>query len=77
MISLKPKVWRVQRDRIYPQTVTCLTHDRKGVAFFKYDQRWEQQLLGRTTIYVTGYLVGTAQEPRLTILHETTEEEWK
>jgi hypothetical protein len=77
MISLKPKVWRIQRDQIYPDVVTCLTRDRRGAAFFKYDQAWEQRLLGRSTIYVNAFLSGTAEKPRLTILRETTEEQWK
>jgi hypothetical protein len=74
---MKPEIWRIQRDRIYPDVITCLTHNRRGSAFFKYDQSWEQRLLGRSTIYVSAYLSGTAAQPRLTIVREATEGEWR
>jgi hypothetical protein len=67
------RVWRVQRDQIYPDVITCLTHSRQAL-FLKCNQDWEQRLLGRSTIYVRALVSGAAGKHRLIILREVQKE---
>ena len=76
---MKPRtshVWRIQRDRIYPDVITCMVRTPRCAVYFPYDQAWEQHLLGRSTIYVEALLSGTNGKPRLTIIRHVTEDDW-
>ena len=74
---IKGRVWRLQRDRIYPDTISAMTHDRKLVLHFTCDPWWAEQFGDRTTFYAWATLGGPPDEPRLVRIRETTEEDWK
>ena len=76
-ISLKQRVFRLQRDRIYPDTIAAMTHDRKVVLHFSCDPWWERQFGERITFYAYATIGGPPSEPRLLRIRETKEENWR
>ena len=69
-------IWRVQRDQIYPDIMTCMVRAPRYSIHFYWDESWEQHLRGRSTIYVEALLRGTNGKPRLTIMRHVTEDDW-
>jgi len=76
-MAAKHKVWRFQRSHPAGNVVTAMTHDRQWAMHFYNDAVMEMNFRGRFTFYAVAMVAGTAQEPRLRVLREVTEREWK
>jgi hypothetical protein len=77
MAPQKHRVWRCQRSRPNGDVVSCMTHDRKLALHFRIDHEWHVLFDGRYTFYGVAVITALHGEPRLKILRESTEEDWK
>ena len=77
-MARKHRVWRFQRGTMSGSNiVSAMTHDRTLVMHFAIDPVWLLNFNERFTFYAVAMVVGTTAEPRLRILREVTEGEWK
>lgn len=73
----KHRVWRLQRSTTAGDVVSAMTHDRQYALHFPIDPFWELNFDGRFTFYAEAVVDGQFSQPRLRILRQATEEDWR